>query len=162
MLAILRFFSSLSLALWLGGLFFFSAIVAPAAFSVLPTRTLAGNMVGQALAGMTTLGYVCACVLLFSYLGRAFCEPPKRRVIAKALIAGVALALSLVSAYGVTPPMAVLRAQVQGIENLPPSDSRKHEFDTLHHMSVLLMGFELLGVLTLLALEQVPAMKKPV
>jgi len=33
----------LALSLWIGSIFFFGAVLAPTAFSVLPSRTLAGE-----------------------------------------------------------------------------------------------------------------------
>ena len=45
----LRFLMLLSLVVWIGGLIFFAFVLAPTAFSVLPTSHLAGNVVGRAL-----------------------------------------------------------------------------------------------------------------
>ena len=45
------------LALWLGAAGFFSAAVAPALFAVLPTRTLAGEVVGRVLPVVFYVGH---------------------------------------------------------------------------------------------------------
>jgi len=41
-----------TLAVWLGAALFFSVAVAPALFAVLPSRTLAGEVVGRLLPGI--------------------------------------------------------------------------------------------------------------
>jgi uncharacterized membrane protein len=46
-MSFLRYLMLLSLIVWLGGLIFFSFVVAPTVFSVLPTRHLAGNVVSR-------------------------------------------------------------------------------------------------------------------
>jgi len=48
-MSFLRFLMLLSLVVWLGGLIFFSFVVAPTLFSVLPTRHLAGSVVSRSL-----------------------------------------------------------------------------------------------------------------
>ena len=49
-MSFLRFLMLLSLVVWIGGLIFFAFVVAPTAFTVLPTTHLAGNVVGRALS----------------------------------------------------------------------------------------------------------------
>ena len=46
------------LAFWLGAAAFFSVAVAPALFAALPTRTLAGEVVGRVLPGVFYSGIV--------------------------------------------------------------------------------------------------------
>ena len=48
----LRFLRILALALWIGGFFFFAMAIAPLLFAVLPTHSLAGLVVGRALASL--------------------------------------------------------------------------------------------------------------
>lgn len=157
----LRFFSSLALALWLGGLVFFSAVVAPTAFSVLPSHVLAGDVVGGTLGALNDLGDGCAVVLLLAFLARGLRGEARRGLFLKGLLAAVALGLSLGLSVVIMPPMAALRAQAHGIENLPVSDPRRVEFERWHHLSVDVMSLEILGVLAVLVLEQIPDRPKP-
>jgi len=46
------------LAAWLGAAIFFSVVVAQAAFAVLPTRTLAGALVGRILPVLFFAGMI--------------------------------------------------------------------------------------------------------
>ena len=57
----------LSLIVWLGGLIFFP-VVAQTAFSVLPTRHLAGSVVGRSLGILHWMGMVSGVVFLVSSL----------------------------------------------------------------------------------------------
>src|SRR6476469_1837440 len=65
-MSFLRFLVLLSLIVWLGGLIFFP-VVAQTAFSVLPTRQLAGTVVGRSLGILHWMGLVSGVV----FLGRA-------------------------------------------------------------------------------------------
>ena len=56
----------LLLAAWVGAAIFFSAIVAPALFAVLPTRELAGAVVGRVLPMLNWAGLIIALALLAS------------------------------------------------------------------------------------------------
>ena len=67
MLLTLRILSALALALWLGAMVFFSAAVAPTAFSVLPDRTLAGNVVNGTMRTLHMIAYVAGGVALATY-----------------------------------------------------------------------------------------------
>lgn len=63
-------FRVLLAGLWLGAAFFFSFAVAPSAFSVLPTRELAGSIVNRTLAIVNYSGLIIGLILLAtSYLG---------------------------------------------------------------------------------------------
>ena len=50
-MAILRFLMFLSLTVWIGGIIFLSFVEAPTAFSVIPSRHMAGTVVGHSLGG---------------------------------------------------------------------------------------------------------------
>src|SRR5882724_5038999 len=61
---LLRYLMLLSLIVWLGGLIFFSFVVAPTVFSVLPTRHLAGSVVSRSLTALHWIGIVSGTVFL--------------------------------------------------------------------------------------------------
>jgi hypothetical protein len=150
---ILRILSALSLAAWFGAMLFFSSGVAPVAFTVLPNRTLAGNVVNASIAHLHALGLITGVVLLACLVARARLEP-ERLAWLKVGTAGVILALTLVSGWGVTPPMAEIRTRVGAIDSLPLENGDRQRFDLLHQLSVGLMGTNMLLAMVLIVLEQ--------
>src|SRR5882672_10234648 len=67
-MVLLRFLMLLSLVVWIGGLIFFAFVVAPTAFSpgLLPTRHLAGEIVGRSLNALHWMGIVSGMVFLIT------------------------------------------------------------------------------------------------
>jgi hypothetical protein len=138
----------LSLAVWLGGIVFFGAVMAPALFSILPKRELAGAVVTRTLGGLHWIGIVAAVVFLA-------CSLLATRTIAwrDGLVVAM-LALTLVSQFGVARRMQALRANMVEIDAVAPSDPRRVEFNRLHRIStgleqaVLLLGLVVLWTLS--------------
>lgn len=140
----LRFLMLLSLAVWLGGIVFFGAVMAPALFSILPKRELAGAVVTRTLGGLHWIGIVAAVVFLA-------CSVVATRSIAwRDWLVGAMLALTLVSQFGVSRRMQALRADMVEIDAVAQSDPRRVEFNRLHRIStgleqaVLLLGLVVL------------------
>src|SRR5215467_11134812 len=52
-----------ALSVWLGAAVLLAAVVAPAAFDVLPSRTMAGDVVGRVLAALLYAGVVISFVV---------------------------------------------------------------------------------------------------
>ena len=67
----LRFFAILVLAFWVGGIFFFGAIMAPTVFHSLPTHTLAGLVIFPTLTKLHYLGLACGLLFILFALLRA-------------------------------------------------------------------------------------------
>src|SRR5260370_12983819 len=67
-MSFLRFLMLLSLVVWLGGLIFFAFVLAPTAFSpgLLPTRHLAGSIVGRSLDGLHYMAIVSGMVFVIA------------------------------------------------------------------------------------------------
>ena len=146
-----RFIRVLTLVVWLGGIVFFSFVVAPAAFSTLtPTpggRHLAGNIVNQSLSHLHWMGLVCGMFLLISSatLHKSFFRPEIYLVV-------IMLILTVLSQFWIMPRMEHLRAASPDIEDASPS--ARSEFDSLHRVSVFAEGGALLlglGVVWLVA-----------
>ncbi len=128
----------LLVALWLGAVIFFSAAVAPAAFRVLPTRTLAGALVGATLPTLFWSGALVALVAL----GLAWMQPwsAGRRLVTGAAGA-VMLVATVVAQTVVAPRIDRLRAELPStLESVSPQDPRRAEFGRLHGVSVALLG----------------------
>jgi hypothetical protein len=137
----------LSLVVWVGGGIFLGAIEAPAAFGVLPSRHMAGTVVGRSLTIFHWMGLIAGIVFLVSSLAynqitRGNTQPFALRHL---LILGMLL-LTAISQFGVTPKMATLRTAFVDIDKVPPDDPGRVEFNRLHVWSenlekaILLMG----------------------
>src|SRR5437773_11055931 len=110
---VLRYLMLLSLIVWLGGLIFFSFVVAPTAFSVLPTRHLAGLVVSRSLTALHWIGIVSGIVflttsMLYSRLHAGSTQPLAPRHI----LLYIMLGLSLISQFVISPSMATLGASM--------------------------------------------------
>ncbi len=119
---------------WIGAMLLFAAVVARAAFDVLPTTQLAGDLVGAVLGPLETIGMAAGLLLavLAVVLGRSR---------ATASLATLLATLCAVSHFGVSASLAELRAA--------PAGSRGAAFGWLHAASVGLLGITLLGALVL-------------
>ena len=147
-MSFLRYLMLLSFIFWLGGLIFFAFVVAPAAFSVLPTRHLAGNVVARSINGLHWIGIVAAIVyLISSTLYSRMMTGSLRFVAARNVIIVVMLLLTLTSQFGIIPRMDTLRASIGEIDSVPSDNPARMQFDALHVWStrveggVLLLGF---------------------
>jgi uncharacterized membrane protein len=147
-MSFLRYLMLLSLIFWLGGLIFFAFVVAPAAFSVLPTRHLAGNVVARSINGLHWIGLLAGVVYLFSsVLYTRVMSGSFRILTARNVIIVLMLALTLISQFGIIPRMDTLRASIGEIDSVPAGNPARVQFDALHVWStrleggVLLLGF---------------------
>jgi len=158
-MSILRYLMFLSLIVWLGGLIFFSFVLAPTVFSVLPTRHLAGNVVSRSLTALHWMGIISgivflACSMIYSRLNTGAAHP----FAARHLVLYLMLGLTLASQFGITPRMAVLRDSMGEIDSVPLTDPARMEFDALHIWSTRLEGgVFLLGLIAAyLAAQPIP------
>ncbi|HEU5233774.1 MAG TPA: DUF4149 domain-containing protein [Terriglobales bacterium] len=143
-----RFLIILALVVWVGGIIFFSAVVAPALFSILPKPELAAGVVGVSLTALHLIGLVCGVVLfVLTFLIR----PGKVRAVRT--LVGFMILLTAISQFVVIPQMQRIRDLVGGsIEALPPKDAGRAAFDRLHQFSVGLEGATLVAGLVVIGL----------
>src|ERR1700689_53857 len=112
-MSFLRFLMLLSLVCWIGGLIFFAFVLAPTAFSVLPTTHLAGNVVGRALSKLHWIAIFSGIVFLISsLLYNRFTDGTAHIFAARHILLCAMLALTLVSQFGIMPHMDTLRASL--------------------------------------------------
>jgi len=139
----------LSLVVWLGGLIFFAFVLAPTVFShgLLPTRHLAGSIVGLALDRLHYLAIVSGIVFLIaSMLYSRMKTGTARPLAARHLLILVMLLLTAISQFAISPKMHAIRTELVVIDNVPPGNPLRQEFDHLHVWSekfeeaVLLLG----------------------
>jgi hypothetical protein len=131
----------LSLVVWLGGLIFFSFVLAPTVFTVLPTRHLAGNVVSRSLAALHWMGIVSGMVfLLCSMIYARITSGSLHPLAGRHVVLYLMLALTLISQFGISPKMAALRASMGEIDSVALSDPARVQFDALHVWSTRLEG----------------------
>lgn len=157
MLTLLRFLQVLALSLWLGGTVFLSFFVAPAAFAVLPTRQLAGDLVGQLLPRLYLLSYACAALYLLSLLVEQRLVGGSLRGLALPVALVVAMLLLLLFNHlYLGERMAGLRVEMTAtfgsIDQTPREHALRLRFNRYHGVSSLLLTADLLLLVGLLAL----------
>jgi hypothetical protein len=147
-MSFLRYLMLVSLVVWVGGLIFFP-VVAQTSFATLPSRHLAGEVVGKSLSALHWMGLVSgvvylACSLLSNRLSTGTADAAS----APHLLIVLMLALTLISQFGLIPHMDAIRASLPTeIDSVPPGNLARLRFDALHQWStrvetgVLLLGF---------------------
>jgi uncharacterized membrane protein len=153
-MSVLRFFMLLSMVIWVGGIIFFSFVVAPALFSVLPTRHLSGLVVTRTLTSLHWMGVVCGGIFLICSMFLAYHTSGSVQAgAARNLLVFAMVVATLVSQMGVGTKMAALRAEMGEIDKIPVTDPRRVAFNHLHQWStrleviVLLLGLATLYVI---------------
>jgi len=145
----LRFLQFLSLGCWLGSIIFF-IVFTQGIFSVMPTKDLAGVVVGYSLARLHIMGIVAGCVYLIATAAleksvAALARPA-------ALLVFVMILCTMASQYGVIARMDALRAQMGSVEATAADNPLRVAFDRLHQYSVRLESAVLLSGLVVLFL----------
>ncbi len=133
---VLRFFMLLSMVVWVGGIIFFAFVVAPALFSILPTRHLSGLVVTRTLTLLHWMGVVCGGVFLICSAFEAYYTSGSVQAnAARNLLVFGMVVVTLFSQIGVSTKMAALRAEMGEIDKVPVSDPRRIAFNHLHQWS---------------------------
>jgi uncharacterized membrane protein len=139
----------LSLVVWLGGLIFLAFVLAPTAFSpgLLPTRHMAGSIVGRSLDILHYMAIVSGIVFLIaSMLYGRMASGNARPLAARHLLIVLMLLLTVISQFAISPKMYAIRAEVGVIDTVPLDNPLRMEFNRLHVWSekfeeaVLLLG----------------------
>jgi len=136
------------LGLWLGAMAFFSFVVAPAAFAVLPLPQLAGALVSRTLSILEiigiALGALLIVILVFSkeHGGKAF-------LFELTTLALMTIAM-LLSHFAVSRRLHAMRMQFGELSLLAAGDPARITFDRLHQYSVWLMTFDILAAIALI------------
>ena len=149
MTATLRFLQFLSLGCWLGSIIFF-ILFTQGIFSVVPSKDLAGVIVGYSLARLHILGIVAGCIYL---LATAAVEKSLAALVRPAaLLVFVMIVCTMASQYGVIARMDALRAQMGSVDATPAGNPLRVAFDRLHQYSVWLESVVLFSGLAALFL----------
>ncbi len=143
----------LALVVWLGGLIFLAFVVAPTAFTpdLLPTRHLAGTIVGRSLGALHWMGIVSGIVFLIaSAVYNRMTVGNARPLATRHLLIALMLLLTVVSQFAISPKMLALRAEAGVIDNVPLDSPLRIEFNRLHVWSEKFeQGVFLLGLAAL-------------
>ena len=140
---------------WLGGMLFFTAIVAPVVFKLLPTAE-AGKFVAGLFPRYYILGYVAGTISLVLALYFTVKSQPRLWWSLSSLALAAALALTIYAGGVVRPQVEAIRTVV---EEQNPDPARRAEFDRLHRLSVMLNGGVM--ILNLVALLSTAAALTP-
>ena len=159
-MAVLRFLSLTTLAVWVGGLGILGGIAAPVMFATLQEsdpvggREAAGVLFGVIFQYFQAASWVCGGILLALLGVRAALGPRPRRLSIRIWTLIAMLAISIGTSMFVVPRIEGLRASAAGtITSLPADDPKRVEFGRLHGLSNGLMLLTLAGGLLLLWLE---------
>jgi hypothetical protein len=136
----------LLLGLWLGAAMFFSFVVAPGAFAVLPARELAGAIVTRTINVVNDSGFIVGLLLLATaFAGRG--APAARRVPKLEVVALAVLALATgIGQWVISARMLALRLSMgRPIDELAQNDPLRLAFNDLHGYSVAAMTTAMLA-----------------
>ncbi|MFQ5848812.1 MAG: DUF4149 domain-containing protein [Candidatus Methylomirabilales bacterium] len=142
---------------WLGAMVFVSFAVAPIAFATLESRHQAGDLVAATLNVLYLSGYILGPLLV---LVSAATRTPGRRLLwgVRTVLLILMSVSTLVARELVGAKLSsVRRAMGRAIEQVPLDDPLRVLFQQWHHVSVLLMLFNIaaaLAVLLLLCFER--------
>lgn len=141
------------LAAWLGAALLVATVVAPAAFRVLPNRTLAGALVGQVLPVIFISGLVVAA--LVAAMEARFSPGGFRVAVAAPVLAMIVGCV--VAQFVIGPKIEAVRASIGGaVDALEATDPRRVQFGKLHGFSVLWMGVAMLGAAAAIVRKLLP------
>ena len=135
------------LAVWIGAALLFTLVVAPAAFAVLPTRTLAGALVGRVLPVIFYAGVVIgSLIVLLDIIGRTGAWGRSAAGAVSALACAVAQLV-------VGTRIDRLRSAISGpLDALAGDDPRRLAFGRLHAISVGWLGLAMVAAIVALTL----------
>jgi hypothetical protein len=140
--------ATLGLAAWIGAALLTAAVVAPAAFAALPTRALAGALVGRVLPPLFVAGLALNAIaaVLTQRAGGAYAAP-------RVWLAGLAAVACAVAQFVIARRIEVLRAAIgPNLDALAPGDPRRVAFGKLHGLSVASLGLAMLAAAAVVAL----------
>ncbi len=154
MTTVVRFLQFFTLGAWIGALLYFSAIVAPAAFSVL-TADQAGALVGLTLGRLHLMGIVAGVIYLlvtaiWARSAGALLRPAPLLVLAMVV-------LTFISQFWLSGTMDALRVQMGSVSVTSATNQLRVSFDRLHRISVNLELIVLIaGLLALFFTSRAP------
>jgi hypothetical protein len=155
-MSLLKYLMLLALIVWLGGLIFFSFVLAPTVFAVLPTHQLAGNVVSRSITALHWMGIISGlvfliCSMIVSRLSAGEAHP----FATSHVLVYFMMTLTAISQFKLFPKMDALRTSMGEIDTVPLTDPSRVLFDSLHVWSTRLeVGVFLLGLILVYLVAQ--------
>ncbi len=143
-----RHLATLSLALWVGGMWILGYVVVPVLFKLLPDRQLAGMVAGQLFSLLAFIGIVCALYLLLYQL-QQFGRAALRRTTFHITLA--MLLLVLIGQFVLQPTLADLKFQALPLDVM--NSPFASQFKTWHAVSGILYLIQSVLGIALLVLD---------
>ncbi len=144
---VLRIVYLISLSLWVGGVVFFSFLVAPVLFRAFPVER-AGETVGVIFPGYHKLGILCGLSALASLVLVALIE--RKWPLVRLSLLGVMVVVNLYAGLVTGPRASQLREAIHQKQGETASLELKNEFHRFHQQAVFFNGtILLLGVVLL-------------
>jgi uncharacterized membrane protein len=146
-------YATLGVAAWIGAALLTTAVVAPAAFAALPTRALAGALVGRVLPPLFVAGLV-----LNAAAGASAWRDGGRYAAARIALCTLAAVSCAMAQFVVARRIETLRAAIgPNLDALAAGDPRRVAFGKLHGLSVASLGLAMLAAALVVALTVVAA-----
>lgn len=146
--------AALLVAIWFGASLLFSATVAPTAFAMLPSRMLAGEVLGPMFPVLFIGGIVAGVVAI----GEAVMSAAYGRLGAGVIMTGA----TVVAQFVILPSISRVRTSIQGaVDTLAPNDPRRMAFGRLHGLSVACLGLAMVAALVFMVLAAFAAGRQP-
>jgi hypothetical protein len=145
-------------ACWIGAALLLAAVVAPAAFAVLPSRAVAGAVVGRILPAIFVAGLVGAsATVLLDLAGPRLSGASGRLVLGVIWAASCALAQFVVAGR-----ISRIRGTIgPSVDALTVDDARRIAFGRLHGASVGLLTLAIVAAMGIAVLASVAARPRP-
>ena len=154
-----------ALVLWIGGVLFFAAVVAPVAFgpvlrSIPDPATglhIAGTFVRLSLFRLHTIGMACGFLLILLTLFEKATLSTRRSIKPHMILLAAMLLLTAISQFAIIPRMEVLRTKFPAvIDNSASTSPARTQFDRMHRLSTQVESGVLLCGLALIVLYARP------
>lgn len=156
MLLFLNVLQYLVLTVWVGAMFGFGALFAPVLFRSLSSRSEAGSIAGETLARIDTLGLVAGGIMLVVTALQAIDSGWESVNLSRLFIAGLMLALVVVSATAIRQKLEQVRHQMdRPIEQYGEEEPLRVEHGKLHRRSRLIFTVNMLLGALLIVLSAV-------
>ncbi len=161
----LRTLILLALVVWVGGLLFFGAVVAPVAFeSLMPMFPdpavgihVAGTLVRDSLTHLHHIGLFCGAVLLLLYVVERITRATRRSIGPPMVLTVVMMGLTAYSQFSIIPRMEMLRLKAgAAMADFGSTNPARVDFNRLHNLSTSLEGIVLLCGVGLIVLYARP------
>ena len=161
----LRTLILLALVVWVGGLLFFGAVVAPVAFeSLMPMFPdpavgihVAGTLVRDSLTHLHHIGLFCGAALLLLYVVERITRATRRSIGPPMVLTVVMMGLTAYSQFSIIPRMEMLLLKAgAAMADFGSTNPARVDFNRLHNLSTSLEGIVLLCGVGLIVLYARP------